>query len=83
MAATFTDSWQTILGDRRIGFGYVTHDGSDTTVGLPLGVIDVAIPFAQFLTNSTSTTYTWSGSTLTMSAAGESGRTEYVLYIGV
>jgi hypothetical protein len=83
MAATFTNKWQTLLGDRYIGFGYITHDGSDTTVVLPLGVIDTAIVLPQYGTNSTGVTVSWATNVITVSAAGLTGLTDYVLYIGV
>lgn len=83
MAATFTRSWETVFGDVRFGYGYVTHDGSDTTVLLPLGTCDMAFVLPQCGTNSTGTTVSVSGHTVTFSAAGVSGRTDYLIYVGV
>ena len=83
MALTYTESFQTIIGDRWLGFGYLTHDASDTTVDVPCGTVDFAQILSQVGTNSTATTCSWSGNTLTVSAAGISGSTDYVLFVGI
>lgn len=83
MALTYTESFQTIIGDRRLGVGYLTHDSSDTTVAIPCDTIDYAQILSQVGTNSTSTTCSWSGHTLTVSGVAASGRTDYVIWIGI
>ncbi len=83
MALTYTESFQTIIGDRRLGFGYITHDASDTTVDVPCDTVDYVFILPQVGTNSTATTCSWSGNTLTVSGAGTSGRTDYVIWIGI
>jgi len=83
MALTYTETWQTVVGDRLMGYGMLTHDASDTAVDLPCDTID----FAQILylvgTNATATTCTFSGNTITVSAAGVNATTNYILWMGV
>jgi hypothetical protein len=83
MALTYTETYAFPVGDRMCGFGYLTHDASDTTVDLPCETIDFVVALSQYGTNSTGTTYSWSGHTLTASSSGGvSGRTDYIVWFG-
>lgn len=83
MAITYTETAALILGgNNMLSAGYLTHDGSSTTIVLPCGTIDYAQIGYGMGTADTGTTVSWSGSTLTLSLAGTSGRTHYLLWIG-
>jgi hypothetical protein len=83
MAMTYTETLLTLAGDRQVGLATITHDGSSTTIALPTGQIDMAYLLSTCGTNSTGTTVSWSGGTLTFSAATASGRTDLVFWIGI
>lgn len=83
MAISLTKEFLTIMGDRVVGCYKLTHDGSSTTVNLPIGVIEMAMVLQAAGTNSTSITASWSTKTLTVSAAGANTLTDYVFFIGV
>lgn len=83
MAITLTKQFLTVMGDRVVGYYKLTHDASATTVNLPTGVIEMAYILPQVGSNSTATTCSWSGKTLTVSAAGANARTDYVFFVGV
>jgi len=82
MAITRSTKFFTYSSNKVMGLDLVTHDGSSTTVNLPVGTIEMAFVLQQVGTNSTGTTVSWSDSTVTFSAAGADGSTDYVLYVG-
>ena len=83
MAITYTEEFLTVMGDKVVGLAKITHDASATTVNLPTGQIVMAHVLEKVGTNSSGVTVSWSGSTLTFSAAaGNSGAYEYVYWIG-
>jgi len=83
MAISLTKEFLTIMGDRVVGCYKLTHDGSSTTVNLPIGVIEMAMVLTTHGSESTGTTVSWSGKTLTVSAAGTNTYTDYVFFVGV
>ena len=83
MAISLTKEFLTIMGDRVVGCYKLTHDGSATTVNLPIGVIEMAFVLDEVGTNPTSTTVSWSTKTLTVSAAAGNTLTNYVFFVGV
>ena len=83
MAITYTEEFLTNIGDRMFGLAKCTHDASATTLNLPCGQIDMANVVYGTAGGTTGTTVSWSGSTLTFSAAKTSGTYVYVYWIGV
>jgi len=82
MAITQSNQFLTVMGDVVVGCDILTLDGSATTITLPVGEIYYAHVLYGMGTGGAGTSATWSGDTLTLSAAGNSTKTHYVFYMG-
>ncbi len=84
MALTYTDTFLISTGDMLMGSGTITHDGTNTTVALPVGSILMASTLYLHGGSSTGVTCSWAstGATLTLSSTSKAGTSEYVFFFG-